>query len=255
MIAGHFARINEIRTAMGLQPLKWNAALATAAQMHANYQRLNNVQAHGEFAANPGYYAGGPAERATKAGYPDPYPGSLVTEVTVNSAGSTEADGRGYMDTLLAAPGHRTVLLAPEFIDVGMGASPLTTELGATSGVYVPPDLVILYPYNGQTGIPAAYAPSIEIPSPLPDVITTGMPITVQLGRLFSTFTIANASFKETLTGVDVPFYDEGQTTRAAYIFFPKAILRGLTAYTFSATVTIDGKTKVVSTTFTTVAP
>ena len=253
LVQGHFARLNEIRLAMGLRALTWNAALGDAAQRHSDYQANSRNYGHSQTPGAAGYTAGSPAERATLAGYPLT---GVVTETVITTSGTSELDGRQSMDALLSAPGHRTVLLAPEFTETGIGAPPLTTLVGYKTPASVPPDLVMLYPYDGQKDVQLSYAPPSETPNPLPGVNITGMPVSVQGGRLFVNFPITNHMLRESSTGQNIALHknEEASYARSAFVFFPVDPLKPGTTYVFTADVVIGGVSKTVRSSFTTVA-
>jgi Cysteine-rich secretory protein family len=246
---GHFVRLNEVRGAMALPALAWSDSLAAAAQAHADYQRLNSVQGHGEQSSLPGFTGIGWGDRAARAGYT----GQLVGETIIGGQPQVEADGRDLMDVLLAAPGHRMVLLAHEFSEAGVGGVPLTTNLGLRGTMWSAPGRVTLYPYSGQTGVLTSFAPASESPNPLPGVALTGMPLSLHTG-MFSSFVANSASLVETATGHPVALRANGDVgqTRSAFVFYPQAALAANTAYTFRASVTIAGATREVTSAFTT---
>ena len=243
VVQGHFDRLNEVRTAMGLRALTWSDSLASAAQKHADYQRVNNQQGHGEIPGLANYAATGYGDRAAMAGFT----GTLVGEVIIGGNAQTAQDGRSLMDALLTAPGHRFVLLGHEFTEAGTGALPLTTNVGQRGSVFNAADRVSAYPYNGQTNVPTAFAPASESPNPLPGVELTGMPLSVHAG-MFSSF-VANT---QTGAAVELLANDTLGQARCAFVFFPAARLQANTTYTFSVTLVIVGVTKTVTSTFTT---
>lgn len=248
-IQAHFDRLNEVRQAMGLSPLTWSDSLAAAAQNHADYQRTNGQQGHGEVPGSPGFTAIGYGDRATLAGFT----GSLVGEVVVGGNAQTAQDGRTLMDSLLTAPGHRFVLLGMEFTEAGIGALPLTTNVGQRGTPWVAPDRVLAYPHDGQTHVPTAFAPASESPNPLPDVALTGMPLSVHAG-MFSSFVANSARLTNNRTGADVALLPDatlGQA-RCAFVFYPAERLETDTSYTFRVDVVIAGIPRTITSTFAT---
>ncbi len=249
MIQAHFDRLNEVRQAMGLNRLAWSDSLATAAGKHADFQRINEQHGHGEVPGMPGFTAIGYGDRARLAGYA----GSLVGEVIVGGNAQTAQDGRTLMDSLLTAPGHRFVMLGMEFTDVGIGALPLTTNVGQRGTPWVAPDRVLAYPHDGQTGVPTAFAPASESPNPLPDVALTGMPLSVHAG-MFTSFVANGARLTNNRTGADVALLPDtslGQA-RCAFVFYPAQRLETDTSYTFRVDVIIAGTSRTITSTFTT---
>lgn len=246
---GHFERLNEVRSAMGLAALRWNASLAAAAEGHARYQDANGMIGHGEIPDTPHFVSSGYGERAAKAGYP----GSLVGEVIIGGEAATRDDGRRMMDTLLMAPGHRFVLLGAEFNDVGIGSLPLTTNVGQNGSTWVAPGRLIAYPHDGQTQVGTSFAPASETPNPLPGVTLTGTPLSVHTG-MFSNFVVTEARLVNKATGADVPLLanaDIGQV-RSAFVAYPAGRLEGSTAYTFTVKAVAAGQQREISATFTT---
>jgi uncharacterized protein YkwD len=248
-IHGHFDRLNEIRTAMGLPGLDWSDTLATAAQRHAAYQTLNQQLGHNETAGRPGFSGEGFGARDSAAGYS----GSLVSEVIIGGIPDTAQDGRNLLDAMLTAPGHRFVMLAWEFSEIGIGSAPMTSNLGTRMNRNAPVDGVLTYPYNGQANLPLGYSPASEMPNPLPGVAITGMPLSVH-GSMFSSFLVTRASlFNNTanLTQDLIPG-DSTAGARSAFVFFPKNALAAASSYTFCVDVQVNGKLRQLRSTFTT---
>ncbi|MET0311504.1 MAG: CAP domain-containing protein [Burkholderiaceae bacterium] len=246
---GHFERLNEVRSAMGLAALRWNGSLAAAAQGHARWQSENNMLGHGQIPGTPRFVASGYGERAAAAGYA----GNLVGEVIVGGEAASRDDGRRMMDTLLIAPGHRFVLLGIEFNDVGMGSLPLTTNVGQAASSWIAPGRLLAYPYDGQTQVTSSFAPASELPNPLPGVALTGTPLSVHTG-MFSNFVVTEARLVNKATGAEVPLLanpDIGQV-RSAFVAYPAGRLAGATAYTFSVKALAGGLPREISSTFTT---
>lgn len=248
-IDGHFARLNEVRAAMGLPSLAWNDPLAGAAQKHADYQTINHQLGHAEIAGSPDFSGEGFGARDAAAGYS----GAMVSEVIIGGTPDTAVDGRNLMDAMLSAPGHRFALLAYEFSDVGMGSAPLTTNLGTRITRKLPADAVLAYPYEGQNNVPTAYAPGSETPNPLPGVSMTGFPISIHAG-IFTNFTVTRVSLTNLQTGADQVLYglDTLDGPRSAFVFFPRDALASNTSYSFSADVKINGLARQIKSTFTT---
>jgi hypothetical protein len=246
---GHFERLNEVRTAMGLPAVVWNEQLASAARCHANYLKVNNQFGHSESAQNPAFCGEGFAQRESRAGYN----ATIDSELIVSGDAQTRADGRNLMDAMLTSPGHRIVALAHEFAEAGVSDSPLTTELAARQKVAFPDYRVLAYPYNGQTGIATGYAPGAETPNPLPGVSITGYPITLHAG-LFVKFTVTSVQLLNQLTGTTQAIVGPsaiGQT-QSAFVFFPAQTLDPQTSYRFTATVMANGVEQKISSVFTT---
>jgi uncharacterized protein YkwD len=100
-----FDAANRERAAAGLQPLKWDEALAAAARRHAEHMAHENLLAH--------QYPGEPSldERAAQAGAKF----SLVAE-NIAMGGDPETIHDGWMHS----SGHRKNILNPEVTAVGI---------------------------------------------------------------------------------------------------------------------------------------
>jgi uncharacterized protein YkwD len=248
-IDGHFDRLNEVRFAMQLPVLAWNDQLAQAAQCDANYLRTNAQFGHSESPQKPGYCGEGFAERQVQAGYA----AFINSELIISSAPQTRADGFNLMDAVLASPGHRVVALAHEFSDIGIGAAPLTTELGSHVNVTYPDYRVLVYPCSGQSGVATGFAPASETPDPLPGVPIAGFPITLHAG-LFVKFTVESASLVNARTAGTVELL--GPTvvgsTQSAFFFFARQPLDTNTTYLFTADVLANGQLQRVRSIFST---
>jgi hypothetical protein len=103
-----FESANRERTAHGLGPLKWSAALAVAAREHAQRMAEQNILSH----KLPG--EAGMAERASKAGARF----SVLAE-NVAVGGSAESIHKQWMNS----PPHRANLLDPQVDSVGIAVA------------------------------------------------------------------------------------------------------------------------------------
>lgn len=248
MVMAHTARLNTVRMAMGLPTLGWNANLEAAARNHAAYLLRNGAFGHGELESLPGYTGQGYGERAAHAGYS----GQLVGEVIVGGQPVTPADAAALMDLLLASPGHRFVLLAPDFAEVGSAGRPLTTLVGARGSRWYSPSSVWVYPHEGMSDVGLAFAPATEPVNPLPSHVVTGMPISLHAG-LFTSFRVTDAVLEK---GDGTPHAlihaQPADEARSAFVFYPGETLAPSATYVFRATVHIAGSSRAIRTTFTT---
>ena len=115
---GGLARINEARAAIGVPPLKRNAALDSAATAHANYYKLNfgdpalaGNGLHYEDAGKPGFTGTDFAARAKKAGY------SGSVNENIGLSGNLLVSIEWFLDVI----NHRLTLIDPRYTDVGFG--------------------------------------------------------------------------------------------------------------------------------------
>jgi len=154
-------RLNAHRQAAGLEHLALDSGLSKGCAAHAAYL-LRNVDEpatqglglHTEDPKLPGYTKEG--ERAGKAAV-----------IFLGKDGPEAVDG--WVGSLL----HRIPLLQARLRKIGYGVArggpaSVTVVLDATNGMGVGKDApVVLYPANGQKGVPLAFTP--EIPDPIPE--------------------------------------------------------------------------------------
>ncbi|MGN6756002.1 MAG: CAP domain-containing protein [Thermomicrobiales bacterium] len=116
---GALAKINEARAAIGVPPLRTNAALDSAATAHANYYKLNfgapslaGMGLHYEDPTKPGFTGADFAARAKAAGYS----GSINENIGLS--GNLLVS----LDWFLGTVNHRLTLLDPRYTDIGIAA-------------------------------------------------------------------------------------------------------------------------------------
>lgn len=252
-VTGHFDRLNEVRSQLGVATLRWNGALSSAAQNHAEYLRINQSAGHEETAGAPGFTGVSIADRVRAMGYP----GLLVQETKAGGQSVNGQQGRDRMDALLLAPLHRLQLLAPEFDEAGVGAAlqggALVTNLGASSARVQFAKGRLMFPNDGFSGIAPLFMPGSEegLPATLP--ATTGTPLTLS-GSLFASISYSSASLMEDDSKTEValiPLVPVG-ARQASLMFFPAQPLRAHTRYVWQVTATVDGVTATTRSRFTT---
>lgn len=159
------AATNAFRTSLGLPALSTNAALAAAAKSHSQYLLNHNVIGHGEDTADSDSTGNSPADRAAYFGY-----SSWAYEVLnwLSTPSTTGDSVQLWIDTLY----HRIAYLDPRIHEQGFGlatggsgAYSATQDFGALNWNYSW-SKPILYPVDGQTGVPTSWDAS-ESPNPL----------------------------------------------------------------------------------------
>jgi len=221
--ADGFARFNYWRSQLGLQTLGRNSELDVAAQNHSSYQALNDQITHNEVEGKPGftgvcliYNARDPncdpaqVTRLQAAHY------SLQSSTTY-AAGEVISqtpytDGAAAADELIAAIYHRFVIFEPMFQEGGAGAATsasgrtyFTTDFAAKSidpndAADPNPGLgcgnTVVYPMQGQKGIPVSFSSASENPRPVPaprDIV--GYPVSIH-GDIIYSITVASFSIQ-----------------------------------------------------------
>jgi hypothetical protein len=252
-VTGHFDRLNEVRSQLGIAALRWNGALSNAAQNHAEYLRINQSAGHEETAGAPGFTGTSIADRVRAMGYP----GMLVQETKAGGQSVSGQQGRDRMDALLLAPLHRLQLLAPEFDEAGVGAAAqggaLVTNLGASSVRVQFAKGRLMFPNDGHAGIAPSFRPGSEegLPATLP--VTTGTPLTLS-GSLFASISYSSTSLVDDDSKAEVPLVPlvPVGATQASLMFFPAQPLRANARYVWQITATVDGITATTRARFTT---
>jgi hypothetical protein len=234
-------RINVHRKAAGLELLALDPALSKGCSAHAEYLVKNvdhpstqGLGLHSETEKLPGYTKEG--EKAGKAS---------VIFLGLEGADAVE----GWMGSLL----HRIPLMQSRLRKIGYGAvrggpAKVTVVLDATNGLGVGKDAaVVLYPAEGQKGVPLGFSP--EIPDPIPESPDkkAGYPVTAIFaeGALVKD---VKASLKDG-AGNDVAFWLSTPENPAAADFqrntvgmISKEPLRPLEAYTVTIAARVTGR-------------
>ena len=125
--APSYAYLNRLRAAVGMTPLRRNAQLERAADLHAGYLAVNRAAGHFQQPGRPSFSGATPAERVRAAGYAQARSGENA------AAGNT--NGIEAIDGLMAAIYHRLGFLSFNFDEVGIGAR-LAHDPAASRFVY-----------------------------------------------------------------------------------------------------------------------
>ncbi|MEK3726158.1 S-layer homology domain-containing protein [Paenibacillus sp. FSL H8-0034] len=244
--------LNEMRQAVGVQPLQQNDKLDKASQAHSNYLNSFSQQqilamgldAHNELAGQTGFTGISPQERMLAFGYINSQWGAFI------QSGETIAfmanDNNAAVRSLLDAPYHRIVLLDPNYSEVGVGINVegpgLSTVINPGS-TNVDEDKYSLsqvyYPYPNQTDVPRSWF-AAEFPNPLrphaKENTVVGYPISISNGPLAGNLVFKSASIKDK-NGNEIPYYHTDESNLASgdknFIFLiPKDPLEGSMTYT-----------------------
>jgi uncharacterized protein YkwD len=204
-----FTTTNAERARCGFGTLTQSQALDRSAAAHMNYMVLNNVVAHNEEPAKPGFTGVTPASRALAAGYGNAGIGEVISFPMSAPGTTTEAVRRLY-----AAPYHGQLML-DSARDVGIGSMAFQGVTGLTMDFGFPvasqvPASVLTYPCEGTTGVMAFNRN--EVPSPLPDQQnpTWGQPIMVR-GAADLRVSTASITGPQGAVAIQV-IYGDGQT-------------------------------------------
>ena len=114
-----FNRLNEIRLSAGLGMLAQQPLMDRAAQAHADWEIANNVFGHVEQPGTIGFSGAHWYDRDEVLGY------TPVMGGEVAASGSAAIEG---VNLVVNAAYHRTIVLAIEPVDVGIGQSTQTTS-------------------------------------------------------------------------------------------------------------------------------
>lgn len=149
-ISETFRLVNQVRAAYGLPPYQYNAALATAAQIHANWMASTNTYSHTQTNGSTPY------SRAMAVGYPN---GGYVSE---NIVGGTKLSPRQGVIWWENSPVHLAGMISSRYIEAGVGFA-----TGFDQNFYV---LVMGSP--PPAGQPALSAQQAQAPQAQPLIIT-----------------------------------------------------------------------------------
>ena len=250
-------RANEHRAMMNLAPGSLHPLLNQASQAHADYMACNEVISHQEDAGLGGFTGEWVWDRIDAAGYVLEG-GRSWSEVIADGYSATDAID-GWVNSVY----HRIPFTMPYWVDVGFG---LTDHYSAMTFVTPYPDgprTAVIYPVDGQVGVPVDFNSDWEIPDPDPDREIIGYPISVTVAapdagdadadpydlRLVDAALFGPDGAKLELVTID-PETDGYLYTMVA--MWTETPLAANTQYEASMTVRWDGSEQTLTTTFTT---
>jgi hypothetical protein len=166
-------RANCYRLGMGLEPGSLSAQLDAATQAHAEYMAVNQIMTHQEESGMAGYSGDWVWDRIDTVGY-DCCVGQMVSEVV-----AVGHDPAGAVDAWVQSVYHRLPFTLPHWIEVGVGQADDYSAMTFMTPFPSGPRDAVIYPSDGQTGVPSTFNSDWESPDPAPDLGVVGTPITV----------------------------------------------------------------------------
>jgi len=280
-----FNAINALRGKIGSGLLAQSLQLDKSADAHWSYINQNGIaELHGETAGKPGYTGVRAADRIAAAGYSASVSGEAIYSTTGTDMYNTcvaEWANSVYHAALLFASTINIGVSANNFNPAG-GASTLCVVDVATSttqSAQLPgAGSIRAYPYANQVDVPFVFFNRTETPTPVPDLLEAGTPVTVSFETrgLAVTTPIAISQFTLTPAGgaaVDARILvnragtigpvitsngpaltDDSQLQGFSATLVPVQRLKASTAYTVALIAVVDGKSISKSWTFTTAA-
>jgi uncharacterized protein YkwD len=165
--------INKLRVAMGNSCATNDVLIAKAAANHCAYYITNNTSnpmctsnPHLEVSGCTGFTGMLPYARMMAAGWKGNGGGAEVMYFV--------DDPKNAVATWANSVGHRVTMLDPATGALGYGNGMGCDTMDFGSAVRSPTSTLVVYPYDGQTGLPTAFAGGRE--SPMPPVPASGWP-------------------------------------------------------------------------------
>ena len=158
-----FNLVNQTRAAMGSPCAALVPALDTSAAKHCMYYAANQgssnciADPHVEVSGCMDFVAAQFSAREQDAGYTG-RPNSETMAFSDNGASAVQQ----WIDSVW----HRTPVLSPWTRDLGYGAATKCDTMDFGVGATSPSNLVVTYPYDGQTGVPTSFNGTYEGPTP-----------------------------------------------------------------------------------------
>jgi len=280
-----FNAINALRSKIGSGLLAQSLLLDKSAGAHWSYINQNGIgELHGETAGKPGYTGVRAADRIAATGYT----ASVSGEAIYSTVGTDK-----YMTCVAewANSVYHAALLFASTIDIGVAANNFTPAEGAstlcvvdvatstTQSAQLPgAGNIRAYPYANQTDVPFVFFNRTETPTPVPDLVEAGTPVTVSFETrgMAVTAPIAISQFSLTPAGGTAvearilvnkggklgpliatngpALTDDGNMQGFTATLVPVLRLKPATAYSVALIAVVDGKTIDKSWTFTTAA-
>ena len=280
-----FNAINALRAKIGSGLLAQSLALDKSADAHWSYINQNGIgELHGETAGKPGYTGVRAADRIATAGYS----AAVSGEAIFSTAGT---DKYGTCVAEWANSVYHAALLFASTIDIGIAANNFNPAEGAstlcvvdiatsvTQSAQLPgTGSIRAYPYANQADVPFVFFNRSEMPTPVPDLVEAGTPVTVSFETRGMTLAtpIAISQFSLTPAGgsaVDARILvnksgklgpvitsngpaltDDGQMQGFTATLVPVQRLKPATTYSVAVMAVVDGKNIDTSWTYTTAA-
>ncbi|WP_154668149.1 hypothetical protein [Pseudoduganella violaceinigra] len=181
-----FNTINALRSKIGSGLLAQSLLLDKSAQAHWGYINQNgSAELHGETAGRMGFTGARTVDRIATAGY-----SAAVSGEAIYSTGA--ADRYATCVAEWANSVYHAALLFASTIDIGISANNFNPAGGATTLCVVDIATSIsqsaqlpgagsirAYPYANQVDVPFVFFNRNETPTPVPDLLETGTPVTV----------------------------------------------------------------------------
>jgi hypothetical protein len=153
--------VNRLRLAAGAGCATLIPELTAAAQAHCDYYAANTgmcvANPHNEVMGCTGFTGVNPGDRAEAAGYT----GRGSSEVMAFSN-----DPLAAVAMWVNSVWHRLPILDPWTTELGYGHAERCDTIDFGRGTPAPEDTVVVYPYEGQTGVPPSFDGSREGPEP-----------------------------------------------------------------------------------------
>jgi uncharacterized protein YkwD len=280
-----FNAINALRGKIGSGLLAQSLLLDKSAQAHWSYINQNGIsELHGETAGKPGYTGVRAADRIAAAGY-----SAAVSGEAIYSTVGTDK----YMTCVAewANSVYHAALLFASTIDIGVAANNFNPAEGASTLCVVDvatstsqaaqlpgAGSIRAYPYANQADVPFVFFNRTETPTPVPDLVEAGTPVTVSFETrgMAVTAPIAISQFSLTPAGgtaVDARILvnkggklgpvittngpaltDDSNMQGFTATLVPVQRLKASTSYSVALIAMVDGKAINKSWTFTTAA-
>jgi uncharacterized protein YkwD len=155
--------VNQLRVPAGAGCATFSQPIADGATKHCEYYAANSsnqmciADPHSEVMSCTGFTGKGFGDRVKAAGYT----GSPAFEVMafVN-------DPQSAVSTWVNSVWHRIPIISPWVTELGYGAAARCDTIDFGRGKPLPDTTLVVYPYDGQTGVPTSFDGSREGPTP-----------------------------------------------------------------------------------------
>jgi uncharacterized protein YkwD len=207
-----FNRLNAIRLSAGLGMVAQNTMMDRAAQAHAEWMVANDSFTHAEAVGTPGFTGENYSRREQHFGYVPAGGGEVMAQ---------GVSGEEGVDLLVNMAYHRSLILAFEPVDVGIGWSgnraadvltPLVIDAAVPGtdtvrglGQSAQPSIkgVAIWPLDGATNVPLLLGNEIPNPVPTQAILTLGTPVSIAVEEL-KTILVTQFKLTNGVTGEDV---------------------------------------------------
>lgn len=231
-------KINEIRTNLKIDNLKFDFNLSKIALQHSKYQVENNIISHLQENNLSKNFIG----KNLKDRFLYLNKNKISEKYKVNEIITISENPLNNIDNFINSVYHRFKIINPIYQYCGIGIEKdnmtnnyLTTINFLSKNYDSNKTIFISYPYDNQENIPIAFNSDLEIPDPIKEYSIVGYPLTIIMDKSFEIYKIdlIEKKFNEDVKGKFLTFKEDNELNENEYVFIPLKKLKFDSTYNY----------------------